>query len=226
MKDFLRKTTGKRKTTDDQQEQNIAVDTAGVATPSERPPRMKRRRRWYLRFARQQMSGWSPILTGNLVSCGSALPAKQLAKQAVLRLTRQPGAGHSVPVQHCHSLLRTGAAHPLGLHGPHAVSCALRLGRLLRLPVPHAAAAGAVHHCGSRTAGLCTNTCGQDHACPGRVMLPTSLPHRNAGHCLRCTPLTKVACPPAAAPSVVHGPFAQQPCSSTIAVSCRPQVGA
>ena len=25
------------------------------------------RRRWYLRFARQQLDGWSPILTGNLV---------------------------------------------------------------------------------------------------------------------------------------------------------------
>ena len=64
MKDFMRK---KRKTTEEQPEQNIAVDTAGVNTPSERPPRLKRRKQWYLRFARQQLAGWSPILTGNLV---------------------------------------------------------------------------------------------------------------------------------------------------------------
>ena len=57
MRDFLRK---KRKTTEEQPEQDVAVDTAGVRTPSETAPRIKRRRRWYLRFARQQLAGEQP----------------------------------------------------------------------------------------------------------------------------------------------------------------------
>ena len=62
MRDFLRK---KRHT--DTAEPDTAPDTASIRTPAETTAPEKQHRQWYLRFARQQLIGWSPIITGNLV---------------------------------------------------------------------------------------------------------------------------------------------------------------
>ena len=62
MRDFLRK---KRHT--DTAEPDTAPDTASIRTPAETTAPERKHRQWYLRFARQQLLGWSPIITGNLV---------------------------------------------------------------------------------------------------------------------------------------------------------------
>ena len=62
MRDFLRK---KRHT--DAEEQSTAPDTGSIRTPAETTKPEHKHRQWYLRFARQQLAGWSPIITGNLV---------------------------------------------------------------------------------------------------------------------------------------------------------------
>lgn len=62
MRDFLRK---KRHT--DTAEPDTAPDTASIRTPAETTAPERKHKQWYLRFARQQLVGWSPIITGNLV---------------------------------------------------------------------------------------------------------------------------------------------------------------